>query len=159
MPPVYDEGQPQAVLRGGVMSERFTATLPDGSESRVGWLMWMLAGLWVSRLLASGVILLEAVYELVWPGGVSDAAQALLTVAQIAVLALLLAAAVSFARIRMLMPEAVWLSLAAGPAVTWLLALRDTVQGEPPILVSLAIPLTGAVLGAWLVLRVRSQAK
>jgi len=135
------------------MTTRFTATLPDGSESRAGWLLWMLAGLWASRLVASAVIFIKAVSELIGVTGSHGVTAALVTAAQILVPAVLLAAAISFARKRLLMPEAVWFSLAAGPAVMWLLALRDAVAGEPPILVSLALPVTVAILVAWLLLR------
>ena len=135
------------------MATRFTATLPDGTESRAGWLLWMLAGLWASRLVASAIIFLEAGSELIGAALPRGAMGVFATILQTTLLAALLAVAISFARRRLLMPETVWLSLAAGPAVMWLFAIRDAITGEPPLLVSLAVPVTGAILGAWLLLR------
>jgi len=135
------------------MVKRFTATLPDGSTSRIGWFLWMGAGLWVSGLLVQVYILFEALWEIVGIPTSPGLGEFLVTAAQALLIAALLTLAVRFARRRLLMPEEVWLAFAAAPAVLLLGGLRDVIAGEFSIALLMAIPPLASVLIAWLVLR------
>jgi len=134
------------------MGKRFTATLPDGSTSRIGWFLWILAGLWVSGLLIQVYILFEALGEIVGIPASPGLGEFLLTSVQALLIAGLLALVVRFARRRLLMPEAVWFAFAAAPVFLLASALRDIVVGEFSIALLAAVPPLASVLIAWLAL-------
>ena len=137
--------------RGDALTERFTARLPDGTDSRAGWVFWMVGaflGTWFLMTLAKFVVfwvlsiggLLEAIPDLPYMviGALFNGV----------VMAATLVALGAFATRRLLMPRATWFAIALLPALAWLLTVRDLLSGD--YMTSLCtVALTASVAIAW----------
>lgn len=143
------------------MAARFTARLPDGSDSRIAWIVWMFIGIWFGGFVVGWIIFVEATVHIL-----ADFANVSLSgpfwYAVIAVLQFMLAGVVAtvclgFATRRLLMPREVWVAVALPLVVLWIDGARAVVDGAYE---GLWLPVAGtaAIVGAWAYVRHRTRA-
>ena len=147
-------GTEMAVTEGRAMRAKFVARVPDGTDSRIAWVLWMIGGIVFATAIGQLIIYIDVILEMVGLASWEGIAATIVTYAvEAAVAGAVVVAAGRFARRRLLMPGATWIAVAAVPLMMWVVVARDLVAGDYPQLVILAMPLTLALLGAWLVLR------
>jgi len=133
------------------LTERFTARLPDGTDSRAGWILWM-----VGAFFATWFLMTLAKFVVFWVLSIGGLGEAIPDLPYMAIGALLngvlmaamLVALGAFATRRLLMPRAAWFAVALLPALAWLLTVRDLLSGD--YITSLyTVALTASVAVAW----------
>jgi hypothetical protein len=140
------------------MSSTRTARLPDGSDSRLGWYLWLFAGFFYTGFLIQVAGFLGAFVNLLLDsvtngGRVVTVAIALL---EAGVLTALLIPSVGFARRRLLMPSAAWYGIAGIPAILCVFAVVAAINGPRGSLPEV-VGMIAAVVVAWFVDRRRSR--
>jgi hypothetical protein len=126
--------------------------MPDGTDSRAGWIFWLVGAFIATELvflLVKLVVILLFYFVRVGgliPDWAYTAAEAFL---QGALLAAALVAMSAFATLRMLMPRVAWIAVALTPLLSEVAIIREALTGNHASLFY-AVTLPAAVAVAWM---------
>jgi hypothetical protein len=138
------------------MGRRFTARIPDGTESRVAWVLWIVGAFIFAATVQQVVFFLDAFVQIARDlsgiGLGSFAVDIAVSVVETALVGWVVLVCVRFASRRLLMPREAWLAIAAAPALTWLLLLLSYQRGFLAPYFTASVMTLGVAI-AWLVER------
>jgi hypothetical protein len=136
---------------GGDMKGRFVASLPDATESRAAWVVWMLAGLWLGGAIVSEWVYVDSMAVVI--GGPRWALDYVVPLVVCAMTAAFLAWCARVATRRLGMPQAVWIAVTLPSVWVWVLSISRVTNWNLYPLLTLPAWVSATVLVGWLVFR------